>query len=39
MDIERSAFLTDDNGVLQQEWRKLKVDGHVDEVLAAIKTL
>lgn len=37
--IERSTFLIDENGVLQQEWRKVKVDGHVDEVLAAVKSL
>ena len=37
--IERSTFLIDDKGVLIQEWRKVKVDGHVDEVLTAVKTL
>ena len=37
--IERSTFLIDSKGVLKQEWRKVKVDGHVDEVLDAIKTL
>ncbi len=37
--IERSTFLIDANGVLRQEWRKVKVDGHVEEVLAAAKTL
>jgi thioredoxin-dependent peroxiredoxin len=37
--IERSTFLVDDTGLLRQEWRKVKVDGHVDEVLAAAKTL
>ena len=37
--IERSTFLIDKKGVLQQEWRKVKVDGHVDEVLAAVKAL
>lgn len=39
MGIERSTFLIDKKGVLQQEWRKVKVAGHVDEVLAAVKTL
>ncbi|NKB35932.1 MAG: redoxin domain-containing protein [Gammaproteobacteria bacterium] len=39
MGIERSTFLIDDSGVLRQEWRKLKVDGHVDEVLEALKAL
>lgn len=39
MGIERSTFLIDDKGVLRKEWRKVKVAGHVDEVLAAIKEL
>ena len=33
--IERSTFLVDAQGVLRREWRKVKVDGHVAEVLAA----
>ncbi|MDH5191806.1 MAG: peroxiredoxin [Gammaproteobacteria bacterium] len=37
--IERSTFLIDDKGVLRKEWRKVKVDGHVEEVLEAIKEL
>ena len=37
--IERSTFLIDANGKLKKEWRKVKVDGHVDEVLAAVKEL
>ncbi len=37
--IERSTFLIDKKGVLRQEWRKVKVDGHVDEVLTAVKNL
>lgn len=37
--IERSTFLIDAEGVLRQEWRKVKVDGHVQEVLAAVKGL
>lgn len=37
--IERSTFLIDDKGKLRQEWRKVKVDGHVDEVLEAVKQL
>lgn len=37
--IERSTFLIDDQGVLRREWRKVKVDGHVDEVLEAIREL
>ena len=39
MGIERSTFLIDDKGVLRQEWRKVKVAGHVDEVLDAVKEL
>jgi thioredoxin-dependent peroxiredoxin len=35
MGIERSTFLVDEKGVLRREWRKVKVDGHVAEVLAA----
>ena len=37
--IERSTFLIDADGVLRQEWRKIKVDGHVEEVLLAAKAL
>lgn len=39
MGIERSTFLIDDKGVLRKEWRKVKVKGHVDEVLEAVKAL
>ncbi len=39
MGIERSTFLIDEKGVLRQEWRKVKVKGHVDEVLEAVKQL
>lgn len=37
--IERSTFLIDDKGKLHQEWRKVKVKGHVEEVLQAVKDL
>ncbi|HED15509.1 MAG TPA: peroxiredoxin [Gammaproteobacteria bacterium] len=37
--IERSTFLIDDKGVLRREWRKVKVDGHIEELLQAIKDL
>ena len=37
--IERSTFLIDKNGRLAKEWRKVKVDGHVEEVLEAAKEL
>ncbi len=39
MGIERSTFLINEKGVLRQEWRKVKVPGHVEEVLAAVKAL
>jgi peroxiredoxin Q/BCP len=39
MGVERSTFLIDDEGVLRQEWRKVKVAGHAEEVLAAAKAL
>lgn len=35
--IERSTFLIDEQGVLRAEWRKVKVAGHVEEVLAALR--
>jgi len=37
--IERSTFLIGADGVLKQEWRGLKVPGHVDDVLKAVKLL
>ncbi len=37
--IERSTFIIDPNGVLIHEWRKVKVKGHVEEVLEFIKAL
>lgn len=37
--IDRSTFLIDRNGVLRQEWRGIKVPGHVDAVLAAALAL
>lgn len=37
--IERSTFLIGPDGVLRQEWRGIKVAGHVDEVLKAVKAL
>ena len=39
MGIERSTFLIDGSGKLRREWRKVKVKGHVDEVLEAITEL
>lgn len=37
--IERSTFLVDENGVLAMEWRKVRVKGHVEEVLEAVREL
>jgi peroxiredoxin Q/BCP len=37
--IERSTFLIDGGGVLRNEWRKVKVKGHVDQVLEAANAL
>jgi len=37
--IERSTFLIDKEGVLRREWRKVKVKGHVAEVLEAVRSL
>jgi len=39
MGIVRSTFLIDINGKLQKEWRKVRVKGHVEEVLEAAKAL
>ena len=39
MGIERSTFLIDGKGVIRNVWRKVKVNGHVDEVLEAAKVL
>jgi thioredoxin-dependent peroxiredoxin len=37
MGIERATFLIDSKSRLLQAWRKVKIAGHVDEVLAAIR--
>ena len=37
MGIERSTFLIDADGVVREVWRKVKVPGHVETVLAAIR--
>lgn len=38
MGIVRSTFLLDGNGILRREWRKVRVKGHVEEVLEAVKS-
>ena len=37
--IERSTFILNQAGEIVQEWRKVKVPGHAEEVLAAVKGL
>jgi len=37
--IERSTFVIDKNGELRREWRKLKADGHAQEVLDFVNSL
>jgi peroxiredoxin Q/BCP len=39
MGIERATFLIDGSGTIRRAWRKVKVPGHVDEVLEATKAL
>ena len=39
MGIVRSTFLIDGDGILRAEWRKVRVKGHVDEVLEAAQSL
>lgn len=39
MGIERSTFLIDKEGIVVKEWRKIKVKGHVEEVLECIRHL
>ena len=39
MGVERSTFLIDKNGRIARIWRKVKVPGHAEEVLAAAKAL
>lgn len=37
--VERSTFLLDGTGRLRQEWRKVKVPGHAEQVLEAAQRL
>jgi peroxiredoxin Q/BCP len=39
MGVERSTFLIDGAGRIARSWRKVKVTGHADEVLAAARAL
>jgi len=39
MGIVRSTFLIDAEGILRQEWRKVRVPGHAEAVLEAVRAL
>lgn len=39
MGIDRATFLIDEKGVIQEVWRKVKVSGHVEEVLKSLKNI
>lgn len=39
MGIERATFLIDEKGVVRGVWHKVKILGHAEEVLAAVKAL
>ena len=39
MGIDRSTFLIDEKGKIREVWRKVRVPGHVDKVLAAVEAL
>lgn len=39
MGIERTTFLIDGNGVIQHIWNKVKVPGHIEDVMDAVKNL
>jgi peroxiredoxin Q/BCP len=39
MGVERSTFLVGPDGKIAKVWRKVKVDGHVEEVLTAARSL
>lgn len=39
MGIQRSTFLIDANGIVRRVWKNVKVDGHDEQVLEALKSL
>jgi peroxiredoxin Q/BCP len=39
MGTDRSTFIIDPNGLIRQEWRKIRIKGHVENVLDAVRTL
>lgn len=39
MGTDRSTFIIDPQGMIRKEWRKVRIKGHIDEVLNALKDL
>jgi peroxiredoxin Q/BCP len=39
MGVERSTFIIDETGHIARSWRKVKVKGHVEEILEAVRAL
>jgi peroxiredoxin Q/BCP len=39
MGIERSTFIADENGIIKKIFRKIKVDGHIDEIIKTLDIL
>ena len=39
MGIERSTFVINKEGILEKEWRKVKVKDHVEEALEFVRSL
>ena len=39
MGVERATFLIDGKGRIARVWRKVRIKGHVDQVLQAVKSL
>ena len=39
MGIQRSTFLSNEQGIITNVWEKVKVPGHAEEVLEAVKSL
>lgn len=39
MGTDRSTFIIDPQGTIRKEWRKVRIKGHIDEVLNALKDL
>lgn len=39
MGIDRATFLIDEKGIIRRIWRKVKVPGHIEEILKEIKNI